>query len=464
MAADPDGELHFVEAPPLREAARSPSRDAERPVDGARRSRTRHLRAELSADGSLLGLVERASGREALARTGQPARAVRGPPASPGTPGTSIRRTSRRGRTARPRARGGRHRRRRCAPRSRSSGASASRAACGRSSGSTPARGALEFHRGRLARVAPAPQGLLPARGARAEGDLRDAVRLSPSGRRTARRAGTPRSYEVPGHRFADLSRARLRRRRCSADSKYGYSCHGGELRVSLLRGAEVTRSRRRHRAARVRLRAPSPRRRLAGGRRAAPRRSASTPRCAGAPAPRRSRRSPRSTTRTSSSTRSSARRTRTRSCSASTRPTARAARRGSRSRRRSQRRGGRTCSRIPARRSRSRGPAIVVPYRPHEIVTMRQLPVVVVAPGPVDPGGQVELAASYMSLFCPGRHVFVPPFESDPSPEPPTTAPPVRLRSRRSTLPASPSRTTHGSGCSAPDPRPCTSRSSCRA
>jgi alpha-mannosidase len=41
--------------------------------------------------------------------------------------------------------------------------------------------------------------------------------------------------YEVPGHRFADLSEhgfgvALL------TDSKYGYSCHGNELRISLLR------------------------------------------------------------------------------------------------------------------------------------------------------------------------------------------------------------------------------------
>ena len=41
--------------------------------------------------------------------------------------------------------------------------------------------------------------------------------------------------YEVPGHRFADLSEHRFGVA-VLTDSKYGYSCHGGELRVSLLR------------------------------------------------------------------------------------------------------------------------------------------------------------------------------------------------------------------------------------
>src|SRR5262249_55855208 len=45
--------------------------------------------------------------------------------------------------------------------------------------------------------------------------------------------------YEVPGHRFADLSEhgfgvAVL------TDSKYGYSCRGGVLRVSLLRSPKA--------------------------------------------------------------------------------------------------------------------------------------------------------------------------------------------------------------------------------
>jgi alpha-mannosidase len=41
--------------------------------------------------------------------------------------------------------------------------------------------------------------------------------------------------YEVPGHRFADLSERGFGAA-VLTDSKYGYSCLGGELRVSLLR------------------------------------------------------------------------------------------------------------------------------------------------------------------------------------------------------------------------------------
>src|SRR5207248_3344760 len=41
--------------------------------------------------------------------------------------------------------------------------------------------------------------------------------------------------YEVPGHRWADLSEHGFGAA-VLTDSKYGYSCHGDELRVSLLR------------------------------------------------------------------------------------------------------------------------------------------------------------------------------------------------------------------------------------
>ncbi len=41
--------------------------------------------------------------------------------------------------------------------------------------------------------------------------------------------------YEVPGHRFADLSEHGFGAA-VLTDSKYGYSCHGGDLRISLLR------------------------------------------------------------------------------------------------------------------------------------------------------------------------------------------------------------------------------------
>jgi alpha-mannosidase len=41
--------------------------------------------------------------------------------------------------------------------------------------------------------------------------------------------------YEVPGHRFADLSEHGFGAA-VLTDSKYGYSCHGGDLRITLLR------------------------------------------------------------------------------------------------------------------------------------------------------------------------------------------------------------------------------------
>src|SRR5205814_7699416 len=41
--------------------------------------------------------------------------------------------------------------------------------------------------------------------------------------------------YEVPGHRFADLSEHGFGAALLT-DSKYGYSCYGNELRISLLR------------------------------------------------------------------------------------------------------------------------------------------------------------------------------------------------------------------------------------
>jgi alpha-mannosidase len=44
--------------------------------------------------------------------------------------------------------------------------------------------------------------------------------------------------YEVPGHRFADLSEHGFGAALLT-DSKYGYSCHGNELRISLLRATK---------------------------------------------------------------------------------------------------------------------------------------------------------------------------------------------------------------------------------
>ena len=159
--------------------------------------------------------------------------------------------------------------------------------------------------------------------------------------------------YEVPGHRFADLS-------------EHGFGAAvltRLEVRLQLLRRrparvaaalVEEPRPRGRHGTARVRVRARPARRRLARGRDRA--RGRALQRAAPLDARRaRTARSRRSTTRTSCSTRSSAPRTRTRSCCGCTRRTAargvaRVRRRG----RRSRRRGARTCSRTTATRSTS--------------------------------------------------------------------------------------------------------------
>ena len=73
--------------------------------------------------------------------------------------------------------------------------------------------------------------------------------------------------YEVPGHRFADLSEhgfgvALL------TDCKYGYSTYGNEMRISLLRSPQVPDPHADVGRARVRLRGDAARRRLARGRR----------------------------------------------------------------------------------------------------------------------------------------------------------------------------------------------------
>ncbi len=72
--------------------------------------------------------------------------------------------------------------------------------------------------------------------------------------------------FEVPGHRFADLSEhgfgvALL------TDCKYGYSTYQNEMRISLLRAPAYPDSAGRHRRAPVRLRRHAARRRLARGR-----------------------------------------------------------------------------------------------------------------------------------------------------------------------------------------------------
>ena len=180
--------------------------------------------------------------------------------------------------------------------------------------------------------------------------------------------------YEVPGHRFADLSEHGFGVALLN-DSKYGWSCFGNELRLSLLRSSRDARSARRPAAA-----TSSPTRSFrtwaAGARRESwARRRASTRRCARPLSPFPSH-SSRSTIPTSCSTRSSAPRTTTRSRCGSTRRTARVALRAS-ARRRAVRVGtAGDCARGRRRtRSRLEGEQVLVPYRPHEIITIKMAP-----------------------------------------------------------------------------------------
>ena len=104
VARDPAGALVVVEAPAYgrRGGGRHARRRAlERIADGGVVLENEHLRATLTAGGELASLVHRASGREALAAPGNRPRALRGPPRRVRRVGHRSRRTSRRAPTAR---------------------------------------------------------------------------------------------------------------------------------------------------------------------------------------------------------------------------------------------------------------------------------------------------------------------------------------------------------------------------
>ena len=240
-------------------------------------------------------------------------------------PGTSTRSTSRRAATARrPRAPRSRWRTR-CAPRSRSSARSGAPAACARPCASTPSRARLEFHcaidwhEDRRALKVRFP---VAVHAPRATYEMQFGVVERPTHYSTRRDLA---QYEVPGHRFADLSEHGFGVALLSA-ATYGWSVHGGDMRMTLLRSPALARPRGRRRPPRAGLRDPPASRRLAGGRRhrAGPvlQRAAAARRAGGA----RRARGSRPTPPASSSTPSSAPRTATTSSSASTRPTAAAA------------------------------------------------------------------------------------------------------------------------------------------
>ncbi len=365
VAEPPTGGLRVVEAPAYGFGAVVEPDDEVR-VDGPRaREPSPARRARRRRDGAL-GPRQGLGPRDAR-RAGEPARALRRPPRRlrrvgrrPVPPADPARLPGRGVVAGRPRRAAARR------DRVRAPALGAEPPAPGR-----PARRGLAEarvpHGGRLARGADAAEGLLPARRAGEERDLRDRLRL----RRAADallhqlRRGAVRGAGPPLRRPL---RARLRRRRPDRL----------QVRLQLPRQraagqpaalAEEPRPRGGPGPARLRLRPPPPRGRLARGRASSPRRGASTSPSAGGTAARAP--SPPSTRPASSSTRSSGPRTRTTSCCASTSPTAAAASRASGSRCRS-----REAVRANALED-ERGPLevegdeIVVPFRPHELITI---------------------------------------------------------------------------------------------
>lgn len=232
VVGDPDGELRFVEAAPFASGAVTEPTDVVR-VDGLTLENA-HLRAELSPDGSVLSLLERASGRETLAAPGNRLELFDDRPVAwdawdvdPAHLET----------------------RRDCAPASSWSVVTAS-----------PLRAEVSFEReigeaSRLRQVVRLDAGSrrlefhthvhwheshrllkvcfpLAVRAPRATYEMQFGYAERPTHYSTRRDAA---QYEVPGHRFADLSEHGFGAA-VLTDSKYGYSCYGGELRISLLR------------------------------------------------------------------------------------------------------------------------------------------------------------------------------------------------------------------------------------
>ena len=232
VAADPDGELHFVEAPPYGSGAIAEPSAGVR-IDGLTLE-NRHLRAELSADGSLLSLVERATGRETLAAPGNrlelyedrpvawdawdidPAHLETRQDCPPASSWSVVTASALRAEIAFERELGESSRLRQVV-----------RLDAG--SRRLEFRTEVDWHEShRLLKVC-FP---LAVRAPRATYEMPFGYAERPTHFSTSRDAA---QYEVPGHRFADLSEHGFGAA-VLTDSKYGYSCHGSELRVSLLR------------------------------------------------------------------------------------------------------------------------------------------------------------------------------------------------------------------------------------
>ena len=366
VADDADGEAALRRRRRRTGAGRSPIRRRASAVDGLTLENA-HLRAELVARGSLLSLVERDTGREALAAPGNRLELYEDQPVAWDAWDIDPAHLETRAATARPRARVA-------------------------SSPRRPLRAEVAFERGSASRAAAADR---PAR-RRARGgsssarvDWHEAHRLLKvgfplavradeatyempfgyaGGRRTSRRAADRRAYEVPGPPLGRPVRARLRRRAAHRLEvrlqRHGTSC--GSACCARRASPDPDADRGRHEFAYALL--PHAGGWQEGGVVAEAARS--TRRCAGAPGARRcvvrGGRRPEPRAR-----HDQARRGFGRAPAAALRGP-RGARDGAPpARPAAPRRGARTCSRIPASRLPVDGTSIVVPYRPYEIVTI---------------------------------------------------------------------------------------------
>jgi alpha-mannosidase len=232
VTADPAGELRFVVAPPFASGTVTEPEDAVS-LDGLTLENGQ-LRAEFAADGSLVRVIERAGGREALAAPGNrlelyedhpvkwdawdidPAHLETRSDCPPAESCSVVTASPLRAEIAFERALGE---------------ASRLRQVVRLDAGSRR----IEFHTEvdwreshRLLKVC-FP---LAVRAPRATYEMQFGFAERPTHYSTMRDAA---QYEVPGHRFADLSEHGFGAA-VLTDSKYGYSCFEGELRISLLR------------------------------------------------------------------------------------------------------------------------------------------------------------------------------------------------------------------------------------
>ncbi|HEY6032283.1 MAG TPA: glycoside hydrolase family 38 C-terminal domain-containing protein, partial [Gaiellaceae bacterium] len=234
--AERAGEPVFVEAPPYGYGTVVETGDAVR-VDGLVLENA-HLRAELAEDGSLLSLVDKASGRETLAAPGNRLELYDDLPndfdawdvdpfhletrrdAPPASSWGVVSASALRGEIAFERPLGE---------------SSRARQVVRLDAGSRRLefRTEVDWHESHVLLKACFP---LAVRAPSATYEMPFGYAERPTHFSTSRDRA---QYEVPGHRFADLSEHGFGAALLT-DSKYGYSCHGSELRVSLLRSPKI--------------------------------------------------------------------------------------------------------------------------------------------------------------------------------------------------------------------------------